>query len=372
VNTILGALKPAWRNPYGLKLRSVGEKGLNLFVAEFGSPLDRDRALEGSPWMVGKHAVILQTYDEHLKPTDICFDRMEMWVRILNLPLGWMNAYRGTRAMSLVGDVVKLDVDREGKASGPFLRGRVAIEIAKPPRRGVLLKTDKNKPPEWFDIQFEKLPYYCFSCGLIGHSELECSSPNPRNAMGKLPYDVRLRAPEEGRKRLQSFAQAAVESFGSGAPSNFRHSRGSGGKDGERRASEPSESVDRTRGKEVQTHIEQMKAHHGKALLSTEVNSSQQRPSLVNVEDHKQMMRKRKSKGSLSAGNTKPGSHLPEANSSVALVPAGLVDVRVCRANGSQVISDDSSDGLIKKQKIHSPQNARSAAAASVSPRWAQ
>jgi hypothetical protein len=49
-------------------------------VAEFYSPVDRDRALEGSPWMDGKHAVILQMYDEHLKPTDICFDRMELWV----------------------------------------------------------------------------------------------------------------------------------------------------------------------------------------------------------------------------------------------------------------------------------------------------
>jgi hypothetical protein len=78
VNTILGALKPAWGNTYGLKLCSVGEKG--LFVAEFYSPVDRDRALEGSPWMDGKHAVILQMYDEHLKPTDICFDRMELWV----------------------------------------------------------------------------------------------------------------------------------------------------------------------------------------------------------------------------------------------------------------------------------------------------
>jgi hypothetical protein len=158
-----------------------------------------------------------------------------------------MNAYRGSRAMSLVVDVVKLDVDGEGKASGPFLRGRVAAEIAKPLRRGVLLKTDKNKPSEWFDIQFEKLPCYCFSCGLIGHSDLECSSPSPHNAMGKLPYDVRLRAPEERRKRLQSFAQATLLN-----PLEVAHLQtfdSQGGQDGECRASEPSKSGDRTRGK---------------------------------------------------------------------------------------------------------------------------
>jgi hypothetical protein len=71
--------------------------------------------------MVGKHALILQHYDEHLRPSEIRFDRMEIWVRILNLPLGWMNQHQGERAMSLVGTVMNMDVDKDGKASGSFL-----------------------------------------------------------------------------------------------------------------------------------------------------------------------------------------------------------------------------------------------------------
>lgn len=41
--TIVGAMKPAWGNPPGLKIRSVGERGDNLFVAEFGNPRDMER-----------------------------------------------------------------------------------------------------------------------------------------------------------------------------------------------------------------------------------------------------------------------------------------------------------------------------------------
>lgn len=174
-NTILSAMKLAWGNPFGLKIRSVGEKEDNLFVAEFGHHHDRDRALGGSPWMIGKYAVVLQLYDGRLKPSDICFDKMELWVRILNLPLGWMNRQRGTRAMELMGEVIKIDVDSEGKASGPFLRGRVTVELTKPLRRGVMLKPDRNSSPEWLDAQYEKLPFYCFSCGVIGHTEVECA-----------------------------------------------------------------------------------------------------------------------------------------------------------------------------------------------------
>lgn len=128
VNTVKGAMKPAWGNPPGLVMRSIGEMGQNLFVAEFGHRQDMIYALEGSPWMVRKHAVVLQPYDEKLRPSEISFDKMEMWVRILNLPLGWMNAHRGERAMDLIGNVVKMDVDKSGKASGAYLRARVAVE----------------------------------------------------------------------------------------------------------------------------------------------------------------------------------------------------------------------------------------------------
>jgi len=113
---VCAAMKPAWGNPCGLKLRTIGEKGDNLFVAELGSKMDMVRVLSGAPWMVGRHAVILQQYDERLSASEIVFDRMEIRVRILNLPLGWMNQRRGSQAMGLIG--IKMDVDADGKASG--------------------------------------------------------------------------------------------------------------------------------------------------------------------------------------------------------------------------------------------------------------
>jgi len=116
--------------------------------------------------------------------------------------------------MGLIGTMVKVDVDADGKASGAFLRARVAIEIDKPLSRVVMLRMSKSEEPRWFAIRYEKLPFYCFFCGVIGHLEIECPHPVPRNVEGKLPYDVQLRAPEE-RRRFQGFAEAAAESFGS-------------------------------------------------------------------------------------------------------------------------------------------------------------
>lgn len=69
VNTVRAAMRPAWGNPYGLKFRVIGEKGANMFVAEFGS--GANMVLAGSPWMVGRYAIILKAYDEKLSASEI-------------------------------------------------------------------------------------------------------------------------------------------------------------------------------------------------------------------------------------------------------------------------------------------------------------
>lgn len=91
VNTVRAAMKPVWGNPWGLMVYVIGYKGSNMFVAEFGSKMDLERVMAGTPWMVGRHAMILKKYDERPSSSKIVFDRMELWARIINLPLGWMN-----------------------------------------------------------------------------------------------------------------------------------------------------------------------------------------------------------------------------------------------------------------------------------------
>jgi hypothetical protein len=55
---------------------------------------DMDRVLDGLPRVVGKHAALLQ--DFNLKPRDMLFNRLKLWVRIE--PALWLYA----RASGLV------------------------------------------------------------------------------------------------------------------------------------------------------------------------------------------------------------------------------------------------------------------------------
>jgi hypothetical protein len=42
------------------------------------------------------------------KLSDVTFAIAVMWVRIINLPFGWMNDKRGARASGLIGKVMKV------------------------------------------------------------------------------------------------------------------------------------------------------------------------------------------------------------------------------------------------------------------------
>jgi hypothetical protein len=374
---IQGAMKPAWGNPAGLKIRMIGKKGDNIFVAEFDLKQDMERALGGSPWLVGKHAVILRDYDESLKPSEISFKRIDIWARIMDLPLGWMNKNRGERAMGLIGNMKKMDVDSDGKASGPFLRARVAIEIAKPVRRGVLLKTRKDSAPKWFDIEYEKLPFYFSSCGIMGHSHLECDKPLIRNAEGKLPYDVKLRVSEPRKKKLQSFSEAAAETFGSASSSTSRQSRGSGNLSGDRRPVGGRSSPTKDGGEEVSSPLKTDGPSNKNGKGETLANPSASRQLFHTKKDEiKRVPRKRKSKTASPGASQTPDLNLP-AKDTMVVVPTGFVSSRVSEIDGDGEELDTpslvSSDELTKKQKRNTTQTkATSAVAARDSPRRAQ
>lgn len=347
VNTIRAAMKPAWGNPHGLKIRAFGEKGDNMFVAELGSKVEMERILSNAPWMVGRHAVILKEYDECLCASDIVFDRMEIWARIIDLPLGWMNQVRGARAMALIGTVVKMDVDRDGKASGAFLRARVAIEINKPLKRGVLLRMSHGEEPKWFAVQYERLPFYCFSCGIIGHSEIECEQPAPRKEEGRLPYDVALRAPDDRRRRVQGFAEAAAGSFGSGSsstgskPPHARHSWSGEGRSFDRGSCHSSANTQEVEEEaEVQSPLKAPAAAAG----GERVNGASRRLDLDGEDDSRMVARKRKSKDSIIT----PDLNLP-AGASNAIVPVGLVNSRVNQIDGSSDGGGGSAEEVAKK-----------------------
>ena len=57
---------------------------------------------------------------------------------------------------------------------GNFLRVRVGVNVSQPLNRGrkVLLGTDEEV---WASFKYEKMPNFCYWCGMVSHDAKECS-----------------------------------------------------------------------------------------------------------------------------------------------------------------------------------------------------
>ncbi|KAE8772758.1 hypothetical protein D1007_55169 [Hordeum vulgare] len=148
VSTIKAALRPAWGNPRGLEFHLLGA---NRFLAEFGSKADKDRVSDGSPWTISKHCIMLKEFDPSLKPSDVCFDTLSMWVRILNLPFGLMNDDRGKALASTLGKVERMDVDDKGRAWGDYMRVRIFVDVNQPLMRCVSVFSHKRRVTDVYE-----------------------------------------------------------------------------------------------------------------------------------------------------------------------------------------------------------------------------
>ncbi|KAI4980350.1 hypothetical protein ZWY2020_020835 [Hordeum vulgare] len=225
ISTIKAVLRPAWGNPRGLEFHPLGA---NRFLAEFGSKADKDRVSGESPWTISKHCILLKEFDPVLRPIDVCFDTLMMWVRILNLPFGLMNDDHGKAFASTLGKVEKMDVDDKGRAWGDYLRVRVSVDVNQPLMHCVSMFSQKQKVTDVYQVKYERLPLFCFSCGCVGHSSVVCPTLGKRDAEGLLPYhSSRLCVPDD-KKKKHSGANSGQSSYSrntnpwpsDGAPNN--------------------------------------------------------------------------------------------------------------------------------------------------------
>jgi hypothetical protein len=143
----------------------------------------------------------MQQYDPNLRPSEIVFDKMAVWIRIYDLPFGLMNKRWGWKLAEKVGTVMKVEVDSQGRAWGAYFRAKVQINLSKPLMRCVSMFSEKRQMTVRFDVKYEKLPNYCYSCGLIGHSSVICPTPAERDEQGLLPYGKDLRVADDTKQK---------------------------------------------------------------------------------------------------------------------------------------------------------------------------
>ena len=170
IEAIGRTLKPLWKSQNGFEMRDVGNH-IILFV--FSNVIEADRIIATEPWTYDKNLIILSRYDGLCPIRNGSFHTVNFWVQLHGLPVSRLNekhAYgigETLRAVSKAFHAGEL-------FGGNFLRVRVGVNVSQPLNRGriVRLGTDEEV---WVSFKYEKMPNFCYWCGMVSHDAKECS-----------------------------------------------------------------------------------------------------------------------------------------------------------------------------------------------------
>ncbi|CAO2149240.1 unnamed protein product [Urochloa humidicola] len=168
------ALGRIWCPIKGVGCKDLGE---NHFLFTFHQAAGKRRALEDGPWMSGKDLVVMADYDGSKTVEEMEFNFIPIWVRVFKLPLGLMHRAMGEAIGGEVGEFMEMDKEEDDTTVGRFLRIKVKLDIRKPLMRGVTVQVEKEdggERPVWCPLVYEYLPDFCYTCGLIGHTDKQC------------------------------------------------------------------------------------------------------------------------------------------------------------------------------------------------------
>lgn len=98
----------------------------------------------------------------------------DIWVQVHDLPRGMWSENILANIGNFVGKVVKLDPANLTGGRKPYAHIRITMYLNKPIKRGLKINREGGEW-SWVNFNYERLSTFCFVCGLMGHSERDCS-----------------------------------------------------------------------------------------------------------------------------------------------------------------------------------------------------
>ncbi|KAE8812897.1 Organic cation transporter protein [Hordeum vulgare] len=111
--------------------------------------------------------------EEETNPAEVVLDGIHVWAQIHGIP----DMYRSTDIVDQlarrIGRVKEIQLSPRLFYTGDYVRVRARILVGKPLTRVTALVVS-GEGRRMFTIKYEKTPYFCQVCGLMGHNHEEC------------------------------------------------------------------------------------------------------------------------------------------------------------------------------------------------------
>lgn len=193
--------------------------GFNIFLCKFRNAHIKCKILEGDPWFFDKAMILMEEPKGDSCGEEVKFRYVSFWTHFHKLPFACFTRKSVKEIGSLLGRVEQIDLEEESEQYWrKTLRIKIQIEVSLPLKRGIFLSSGTGGADKWIKVTYEKLPDFCYGCGLLGHTIKECAS-DYGSKEEELSYGRDLREPI----KLFSSNYTPTDRY-----DNFGHGRGRG------------------------------------------------------------------------------------------------------------------------------------------------
>lgn len=196
------------RGPWRLRGDAVAQRVTSedrRFVITFMEEGGRLHVLHAGPWHFRDDAVVLAAFDGKGSPADVPLDSIKIRAQIWGLPVPIKTVEMGYLLGDKLGKVVAVS-HKNKMIVDEHLRVRVEHRVDEPLRKfidTVETTLDGNTIETLYDVKYEKLPNFCFCCGVLEHTTATfCSIPKELRVPS---YSTDTKAPAHW-KRVQAAA----------------------------------------------------------------------------------------------------------------------------------------------------------------------
>ncbi|OMO79621.1 hypothetical protein COLO4_24362 [Corchorus olitorius] len=146
--TIQKWVQQEWR-PLG-EVTVIGRDD-NMYLIYFSNDIDREVALEQTPWSYQGALFATRKWNPNVPLKDIVLDRIELWMQIWPLPIEYQNPTVAVKLARLAGQVVRVDWKNRRPRNIRYLRVRIVVDPREPLAAGCTMERD-NGTVQWIEF----------------------------------------------------------------------------------------------------------------------------------------------------------------------------------------------------------------------------
>lgn len=204
-----------WRPKEGMEVHDMGDSRYSFVLYH---KMDVQKIVDGGPWNFEQAMLVLHELAPTEDPSKVKLQYADIWVQIYDIPRGFLSENILKSVGESMGKYIRSEAKTFEGAWKPFVRIRVSVNIEKPLKRRMRIKREGDNW-SWMNFKYERLGTFCFVCGILGHSERECSVvyANPDKQVEKA-YGTWLKAPARNVKNNSGAKWLRGEGSGSRTP----------------------------------------------------------------------------------------------------------------------------------------------------------